>query len=120
MICPNRDARIHGQPNESGRIEEVSATKIAAPPTHQRPRVRATNEHPSKWGSSTASTAAGEVVDREQMLDRLQHLRTILPVFAQELATARRHAAQLRRDNRRLLAEVHRLQRLHSERRTAH
>jgi hypothetical protein len=41
----------------------------------------------------------------------LQHLRTILPVFAQELATARRHAAQLRRDNRRLLEEVHRLQR---------
>jgi phage shock protein A len=52
-------------------------------------------------------------IDRDQLLDRLQHLRTILPVFAQELATARRHAAQLRRDNRRLLEEVHRLQREH-------
>ncbi len=103
----------------AGGIEEVSATQIAAPPTHHRSRLRATNEHASKVGSSTASTVAGEAIDREQMLDRLQHLRTILPVFAQELATARRHAAQLRRDNSKLLAEVHRLQRLHSERRTA-
>jgi hypothetical protein len=59
-------------------------------------------------------------LDRDQMLDRLQHLRTILPVFAQELATSRRHAAQLRRENRRLLEEVHRLQRKHGERSPAH
>jgi hypothetical protein len=62
------------------------------------------------------SSAGTHAIDRDQMLDRLQHLRTILPVFAQELATARRHAAQLRRDNRRLLDEVHRLQREHGTR----
>jgi hypothetical protein len=62
------------------------------------------------------SAAVVEATDRDHMLDRLQNLRTILPVFAQELASARRHAAQLRRDNRRLLDEVHRLQRQHDDR----
>jgi len=68
---------------------------------------------------STAMSASTATVDRDQLLDRLQNLRAILPVFAQELASARRHAAQLRRDNHRLLAEVHRLQREHGERRVA-
>ena len=66
-------------------------------------------------GSTTSSTRSA-ADDRDQLLDRLQNLRTILPVFAQELATARRHTAQLRRDNRRLLEEVHRLQRRRDER----
>jgi hypothetical protein len=51
---------------------------------------------------------AGEI-DREQVLDRLAHFRTILPAFAQELASARRQTAQLRVENRRLLEEVRRL-----------
>jgi hypothetical protein len=94
----------------------VSATKIAAASMsrerHRQPSV-------GRIGTPTISTttsAAVATADRDQLLDRLQHLRTILPVFAQELATARRHAAQLRRDNRRLLEEVHRLQREHGER----
>ena len=49
--------------------------------------------------------------DRDHLIDRLQHLRAIVPVFAQELASARRQAAQLRVENGRLLAEVRRLQR---------
>ena len=47
--------------------------------------------------------------DREHLLDRLQHLRGILPVFAQELASSRRQAAALRVENRGLLEEVRRL-----------
>jgi hypothetical protein len=50
-------------------------------------------------------------VEREQLLDRLQHLRGILSAFAQEAASARRHAARLRLENRRLVEEVRRLQR---------
>jgi len=52
--------------------------------------------------------AAG-ATDREHLLDRLQHLRGILPVFAQELASSRRQAAALRIENRGLLEEVRRL-----------
>jgi hypothetical protein len=109
--------------------------KIAEPPARRRPDSRVESDsrvaagRPRTPGSSTKPTVPAEAidrdrisrlqVDRDQMLDRLQHLRTILPVFAQELATARRHAAQLRRDNRRLLEEVHRLQRQHVERTTS-
>lgn len=52
---------------------------------------------------------ASAKIDREHLLDRLQHLRGILPVFAQELANARRQAAALRVENRGLLEEVRRL-----------
>ena len=47
----------------------------------------------------------------DHLLERLQHLRTVVPVFAQELASARRQAAQLRVENRRLAEEVLGLQR---------
>jgi hypothetical protein len=65
------------------------------------------------WGapSSALQVPPGEGADREQLLDRLQHLRGILSAFAQEAASARRHAARLRVENRRLLEEVRRLQR---------
>jgi len=49
--------------------------------------------------------------DRDHLLDRLNRLRTILPAFAEELASSRRQAAALRVENRGLLAEVRRLQR---------
>lgn len=51
--------------------------------------------------------------DRDHLLDRLHSLRAIVPVFAQELASARRQAAVLRLENRRLLERV---QQLHRER----
>jgi hypothetical protein len=50
-------------------------------------------------------------VDREYLLDRLQSLRTIVPVFAKELASARRQVARLRQENRRLVEQVRQLQR---------
>jgi hypothetical protein len=52
-------------------------------------------------------TAGGE--GRDHLLERLQHLRGILPVFAQELASARRQAASLRIENSRLTEEIRRL-----------
>lgn len=48
--------------------------------------------------------------DREQLLDRLHNLRAVLPVFAQELASARRQAARLRVENGKLLEQVRELQ----------
>src|ERR1700734_1244779 len=47
--------------------------------------------------------------DRDHLLERLHHLRTILPVFAQELASSRRQAAALRVENRGLGDEGRRL-----------
>jgi len=43
------------------------------------------------------------------MLDRLSNLRRVLPALAQEMAVARRQAARLRSDNRRLAEQVRRL-----------
>jgi hypothetical protein len=90
--------------------------KTAAASTRSGPRSQPGIGRLATPTISTTSSARSETIDRDQMLDRLQHLRTILPVFAQELATARRHAAQLRRDNTKLIEEVHRLQREHGGR----
>ncbi len=49
--------------------------------------------------------------DRDHLLDRLHNLRMIVPVFAQELASARRQAATLRVENRKLRERVQQLQR---------
>ena len=53
--------------------------------------------------------ASFEAREREEMLDRLQHLRGVLPVLAQEMAAARRQAARLRSDNRQLAEQVRQL-----------
>jgi hypothetical protein len=64
------------------------------------------------WGSSSIVVKEpSEGADREQLLDRLQHLRGVLSAFAHEAASASRRAARLRVENRRLLEEVRRLQR---------
>lgn len=46
--------------------------------------------------------------DRDHLLDRLHNLRTILPVLATELANARRQAARLRVENRKLAEQLRR------------
>ncbi|MGN6372986.1 MAG: hypothetical protein ACTHM1_08330 [Solirubrobacteraceae bacterium] len=51
----------------------------------------------------------GEALEREQILDRLSSLRRVLPALAQEMAAARRQAARLRSDNRRLSEQVRQL-----------
>jgi hypothetical protein len=48
---------------------------------------------------------------RAEAIDRLEKLRSVLPVFAQELVNARRQAAWLRADNGWLLEQVRQLQR---------
>ncbi len=50
-----------------------------------------------------------ESQDRDQLLDRLCNLRRVLPVLAEEMAAARRQAAHLRVDNRRLSEQVREL-----------
>jgi hypothetical protein len=52
--------------------------------------------------------------DREHLLDRLQDLRTIVPVFAHELASTRRETAALRLENSRLFERIRELQRKHA------
>jgi hypothetical protein len=66
-----------------------------------------TNVHPLGVNSATGRGAGAS--DRDHLLERLHHLRTILPVFAQELASSRRQAAALRVENRGLVDEVRRL-----------
>lgn len=52
---------------------------------------------------------AAEAWEREQLIDRLRSLRRVLPVLAQEMASARRQAARLKTDNRRLAEQVREL-----------
>jgi hypothetical protein len=50
-----------------------------------------------------------EAIDERDVIDRLHKLRVLLPAMALETATARREAARLRTENRRLtrrLAEL--------------
>ena len=61
----------------------------------------------------TVRTAGAE--NRDHLLERLQHLRGMLPVFAQELASARRQAASLRVENSKLTAEIRRLRQQESD-----
>jgi hypothetical protein len=79
----------------------VPSTKIAPSQPYGLPG-------PGGRAGRIRSNPRAEVIDREQLLDRLAHLRSILPVFAQELAGAR-HQASLRVENRVLLEEVRRL-----------
>jgi hypothetical protein len=50
-----------------------------------------------------------EAWERDKLVDRLQSLRRVLPVLAQEMASARRQAARLKIDNRRLTEQVREL-----------
>ena len=63
----------------------------------------------------TRSHSTAGAIDREHLLDRLAHFRTILPAFAAEVANARRQSAALRVENRRLLEEIRRLRRQRGE-----
>jgi hypothetical protein len=48
---------------------------------------------------------------RAEAIDRLEHLRSVVPVFAQELVSARRQAARLRAENGWLIEQLRQLQR---------
>jgi hypothetical protein len=55
------------------------------------------------------SPEGGPDLDRAQLVERLQNLRSILPVFAQEVASARRASARLRLENARLQEQMRQL-----------
>jgi predicted nuclease with TOPRIM domain len=57
----------------------------------------------------SADPTAWQARDREQLLERLNKLCAILPIFARELANARSEAARLRVQNRRLIDQVEEL-----------
>lgn len=93
-----------------------AATNIASPPPSDLAGSDSgigflTHTHPL---DGVIGSAAGRS-DRDHLLERLHHLRTILPVFAQELASSRRQAAALRVENRGLVDEVRRLRRERGE-----
>ena len=48
---------------------------------------------------------------RAEAIDRLERLRSVVPVFAQELISARRQAAQLRAENGWLIEQARQMQR---------
>lgn len=50
-----------------------------------------------------------EAWERDRLIDRLRSLRQVMPVLAQEMASARRQAARLSIDNRRLTEQVREL-----------
>jgi hypothetical protein len=83
----------------------VSPTKTVAHP----PRgPTALHRNGSRPGVSSYRGRA-ETIDREHLLESLTHLRSIVPVFAMELVSARRQAARLRVENGRLLEQVRHL-----------
>ncbi len=53
----------------------------------------------------------GAVAGTGRVEERVENLRTVVPVFAHELVVARREAAALRRENARLLERIRDLQR---------
>ena len=70
---------------------------------------------PDSAGRLTRSHSTAGAIDREHLLNRLAHFRTILPAFAQEVASARRQSAALRVENRKLLEEIRLLRRQRGE-----
>jgi hypothetical protein len=89
----------------------MPAVRITAPlPSEREDGSRPDNHAASDPDSDIAAyRAAPEASDRDQMLERMRSLRRILPVLAQEMAAARRQAARLRTDNRRLTEQVREL-----------
>ncbi len=85
-----------------------ASRSTAAPGSPARTRITGARRSPG-------DAQRTEALDRDALLEPLHQLRTVLPAFAQELADVRRAAAKLRVDNRRLLEQVHRLQRERGE-----
>ena len=81
------------------RIEPVSTIAVPQVAAREPLEIRPPTNFPVSPNSS-------EAIEREQLLDRLQNLRRVLPALAQEMASARRQAARLRSDNRKLIEQV--------------
>ena len=91
---------------------KASPTKTATTPPHES----AVLEGNGSRRNITSHSSRAEAIDRQQLLDRLAHLRRVVPVFARELVSARRQAAQLRAENGWLIEQVRQLQRARAQR----
>jgi phage shock protein A len=87
----------------------MPAVPTTAPLPSERERDSQLANLPDGDSGVAAYRTAPEASDRDQMLERMRSLRRILPVLAQEMAAARRQAARLRTDNRRLTEQVREL-----------
>jgi hypothetical protein len=76
-----------------------------APEAGDRPGVAT----PAERGPEAASVEPAR--DQAHLHERLENLRTIVPVFAREVAVARREVAALRLENERLLERIRDLHR---------
>jgi hypothetical protein len=89
-----------------GRIRErTSKVPVTAPTPPQSPLGGLDAPAPRLPGHKVGS----EAWERDQLIDRLRSLRRVLPALAQEMASARRQAARLTIDNRRLTEQVREL-----------
>ena len=86
---------------------KASPTKTATTPPHES----AVLESNGPRRNITSHSSGADAIDRQQLLDRLAHLRRVVPVFARELVSARRQAAHLRAENGWLIEQVRQLQR---------
>jgi hypothetical protein len=84
----------------------VSTTIVTNPP-----RARAALESNGSRPRIRSYPSRAEEVERQHLLDSLAHLRSVVPVFARELVSARRQAAWLRAENGWLIEQVRQLQR---------
>jgi hypothetical protein len=93
----------------------VSPTKTVAPSPREFTTEAGGGSRPAKSYRVRAQTidraqTTARADDREQLLARLTHLRAVVPVFAHELASARRQATTLRAANGWLVERVRQLQ----------
>jgi hypothetical protein len=113
----------HPAPLKTGPVRARSAARpdVGVDATAPSPLLRRRRRRTTGAAARPAETHAAEdpgdqaTLDRDHLLERLHELRVLVPAFAQELAGVRRVAARLRSDNRRLLAEVQRLQAKHGK-----
>jgi hypothetical protein len=112
---PRVERVVHADGHNLGNREYPGRTKHPG----GAPDVRITSANPRQarragFDTSGSRLAAdeldGQALERDQMLDRLRSLRRVLPVLVHEMASARRQAAHLRKDNRRLSEQVRELQ----------
>lgn len=87
---------------EEARVSTTAAVQTASTP-------RASSGTANASAARIAQDTRASAFEREQLADRLHSLRRVLPVLAHEMAAARRQAAHLRIDNRRLSEQVREL-----------
>jgi hypothetical protein len=84
----------------------VPPTKTVTSPPRGPAALEGNGSRPNRSRASSRSHPS-----RAEAIDRLEKLRSVVPVFAQELVSARRQSAQLRAENGWLLEQVRHLQR---------